>query len=378
MKTSEMKVITLTGSPFEQGRIHGELLKNQVRDIIERFKRSIVLDRRMDPELYIKEFLDYGLFDDAVQQWTPQLWQEMKGIAQGADVDFDMIRALQYGDEEWVYGQYYHNAPAPHKCTSFALMPQSGHPAYAGQNMDAQSWIDGRQVLFHIKDEKNSLESFVFSHAGLTGLNGMNSAGLGVCCNTLIQLGSCRDGLPVGAVMRGVLACKTFEEASNFLYNIKHASGQNYIVSTRDKIGCFECSADFVVEYKPASYPNRVCHSNHPLTNKDTQHYDNHIKMHSEAGMLTTKKNSKARYASIERRLCANNNKVTLNDIKNALSSFDDLKNPVCRELQPDDPHGLINFTTGSMIYEFGDELKLHLASGPPSITKYKIFNFQG
>ena len=57
----------------------------------------------------------------------------------------------------------------------------------------------------------------MLTHAGLIGLNGLNSAAIGVCCNTLKQLANCRDGLPVACVVRGVLRQETAAAAVDFL-----------------------------------------------------------------------------------------------------------------------------------------------------------------
>ena len=63
------------------------------------------------------------------------------------------------------------------------------------QNLDMPGFYDGYQVILHIKHHDSDLESFVYTIAGVIGANGMNSHAIGICCNTLLQLDNCRDGL---------------------------------------------------------------------------------------------------------------------------------------------------------------------------------------
>lgn len=51
----------------------------------------------------------------------------------------------------------------------------------------------------------------MFSHAGMVGLCGVNSAGVAISCNNLSQLNHKTSGLPVAFVVRGILQRSTFE-----------------------------------------------------------------------------------------------------------------------------------------------------------------------
>ena len=95
------------------------------------------------------------------------------------------------------------------------------------QNMDLEGLRNGFQVLLHIKYPGSTHEVMVVSNAGCIGWNGMNNKGIGICCNTLLQLSNCRDGLPVNCIVRGVLEQTTEVDAVKFVQQVKHASGQN-------------------------------------------------------------------------------------------------------------------------------------------------------
>src|SRR5262249_24222792 len=125
------------------------------------------------------------------------------------------------------------------------------------------------QTVLHIKYPDAKREALVLSHAGLIGLNGVNNRSIGVCCNTLTQLANGRDGLPVACVVRGLLQQDTEEAAVNFLRQVKHASGQNYIVGGPSKVYAYECSAGKATRFTPATGPDVLWHTNHPLANDD-------------------------------------------------------------------------------------------------------------
>lgn len=75
--------------------------------------------------------------------------------------------------------------------------------------MDLPSHYDGSQVLLRVRDRDRYKESLVFSAAGMLGLDGLNSDGIGICCNTLAQLRMSASGLPVTFTLREVLVHST-------------------------------------------------------------------------------------------------------------------------------------------------------------------------
>src|SRR4249920_3848846 len=110
--------------------------------------------------------------------------------------------------------------------------------------MDLDAWMDGYQVIMHIKQNGETPEQYIVTCAGVITFNGINEYGIGVCVNTLMQLSASDEGLPVAFVIRGLLAKKKGSEALHFLQSVKHASGQNYILGAVDSVYDFEASAE--------------------------------------------------------------------------------------------------------------------------------------
>ena len=80
---------------------------------------------------------------------------------------------------------------------------------------------------------------------------------IGICCNELPQLNHAADGLPVAFVHRGVLAQSTLDDAVAFIQQIKHATGQNYMIGGPQKIVTYECSANKVSQFVPPAGATR-------------------------------------------------------------------------------------------------------------------------
>ena len=376
MKTTDMPVVELSGTPRERGRLYGESCKSLIAQVVEawcadlgNYGRARGLGRTGGPEAYLKAFLSDTDYLRSIEQWAPSLLEEVKGIAEGSGQPFDIILGLQLMDEEWVYGLHQGLKKPTTKCTAFGVPGQANSTSYAGQNMDIPSWVEGKQVLLRIMPTQDAPETLVFAFAGIIGLNGMNAEGLGITCNTLSQLRSSTDGLPVSFIVRSVLEKQSIEEAEQFIGAIKHASGQNFILSSQEQMRCFECSAGRVIRYAPKDQQGRVFHTNHPLVNKDNdERLPEREHQHSA--------NSCARLESISERLSDSDHAITIADIKAALGAHDDPSNPVSRRINPENSNSSIGYTAGSSIYELGVKPRLHFAAGPPCETEFEIFRF--
>lgn len=372
MKISDMPVFKLEGSPSERGYQYGRAAKAIIAQSIECWRSDLGTsfntsekNINLDAQSYLKSFFADTDYLAAINKWAPDLLNEVIGIADGAEQSLDNILGLQLLDEEWVYGMHKQIQKQTNKCTAFGLPDVHDGVSYAGQNMDVGKWVDGKQALLQIMRTENTPEILLFTFAGSMGLIGLNSSGLGVTCNTLTQLNHATDGLPVSFIVRKLLEYQSIDHAESFLRDIKHASGQNYILASIGDVRCFECCGTSVVSYQPKDHSGRIFHTNHPLVSCD------------ESDVLSINKsrgvNTVARLNSITNRL-GRSDYISLDEIKAALSSHDDPDNPVSRNVNNDGC--AIGYTIGSVIYEFGETPRLHLASGPPCEIQFKTFEF--
>jgi len=362
----KLKLLVLDGSPYNRGLIYGRTMRNQIHQLLVPWKAAFVEYIKIDPESFIKLFLTRTDYISAIKRWTPDLLEEIKGISEGAGVDFDTMLVYQFADEYITIGK----AIAQNRCSSAGFSARDNQPSAIAQNMDIESYADGFQLVLHIKHENSDLESFVLTLPGSIGLNGINNKAIGICCNALTQLQSCREGLPVSCIVRGVLHQRTVDDAIAFIHQIKHASGQNYVIGGQTKIECLECSAGKICRFKPNGRDDVVWHTNHPVVNNDYR---------SEYLALLTKEfnieqnepNTRSRLKALESRLSNISEKLDIDLLKRALSSRDSEEFPVSREKDR-----YYAFTFASTIMVLSEVPKFHVAPGPPHITPYEYFTF--
>lgn len=362
----EFKYLVLDGSPYNRGLVHGKSLKNEINEVVTMWKAGLSKASAMDADSFIEKFLSDTDFISAIKKWTPGLLEEVKGISDGSEIDFNTVLAFQLMDEVWLYlGEI-----TSESCSAIGMGKKGGNPSYVSQNMDLESFRQGFQILFRIKYDESDLECFVFTCAGLIITNGMNNKSIGVCVNAVSQLSYSREGLPVAFVVRGILEQTTLDNAVEFVKTVKHASGQNYVIGGPENVVDFEASSTKLIEYAPSPNTHAIYHTNHPIVNDD---YNRKYKefLEKSNGNEESDSDSFVRLQSLEVRL-KEVEKIDVEIIKSILSSKDTAKNPVCRPYDKSNPY----FTFGCTIMVLSESPELHVAPGPPDITPFQIFRF--
>lgn len=369
--TKNVPVIELQGNGYQRGLQHGKLLKTEIAEVFKKWKKDIETNTKQNADTMIDNFFHSTNFEPAIKKWTPEIYEEIKGIAESSGQTFKDVYCFQLMDEFWVYNDKIKNMEVNH-CSGIGVAASGSKPAYIAQNLDVPSFMNGSQVLLHIKAYKNEPEQYLLSSAGLIAMNGINSKGIGVTVNTLMALSASSDGLPVACVVRGILLKKDKKSALDFLQNIKHASGQNYILGTVDSIYDFEASANKVVRFIPVvNNPSIVYHTNHPISNDDLKPW------HKERieKLLTgeTVNSSTTRFIALKNRLDINNPNFSDNTIKETLRSKDSEKYPVCIAYKNDNGGA---FTFSSIIYTFGKNPTVQITNGSPDQSEYVLHKF--
>jgi predicted choloylglycine hydrolase len=374
----EIPLVVLEGTPRQRGRIYGETRKTGILSLIEQWKTYLEISNGMDSETFIEQFLEETSLLKAVKRWTPELLDEVEGIAESTGVDFKVIFALQMPDEEWWYQREKNGLGSSgigsivDHCSSVGISGQVGIPNFIAQNMDLPGYYDGHQVLLRIVDHENNHESLVFSVDGMIALAGLNNHGIGICCNVLEQLNHSKDGLPVAFVHRGVLSRSRIDDAIDFIYHIKHASGQNYIIGDPKQVIGLECSANKVVRQLPDRKNPILCHTNHPLVNNDVilgSNPGNSIVEPDPEGALS---DTEIRLNTLAGKFNSCSKPVGVEEIKSILSSHDPSDHPICRHKTPDTD----SMTLGSIIMELTASPTLYLSSSPPCSTNLFAYRF--
>ncbi|MCK2218753.1 C45 family peptidase [Actinomadura sp. ATCC 31491] len=252
---TEMTIVECAGGPRELGRAHGEQARAAVRRAREAWREATAGSG-------VAELVGGSPLLGTVQRLMPDLAEELRGIAEGAGVPFADVAAYNWMDEGWWMRRRHLRE---HGCSVVGAERAPGGP-YLAQNMDLPAFMDGSQLVLRLRPAGGP-EQLVLTSAGLLALTGVNAAGVAVCVNTLGMLTGDPYGLPVAAMIRGVLARRDRAAAVGFLRAAGHASGQHYAVGDATGLDSLECSAAGAVPVPLRE--GRLVHTNHPLASAD-------------------------------------------------------------------------------------------------------------
>ncbi len=372
------RLVHLEGPPFERGATYGRTLKAEISELVARWKQHLAGTTGMAADEFIPRFLSRTDYLTAIKRYTPDLLDEVRGIAAGSGVDEDTMFTFQLLDELILNAK----GVAAH-CSAVGVDRTADKPTLLGQNWDIEGYVHGFQTVLHISDERADAESFVFAYAGLIAAFGVNSHGVGVCLNSMPILSHAREGLPVAYVIRGMLAAHTREEAVRFVTSVQHASPQNYLIGDPAKVVDLECSSSEVEPLPANGAAGVVFHTNHPLENDDYSAEYLAVLLERERGERTdedfhaavefVEADSGTRLEGLRQQLDSLPAEgVTVERIKAILASHVSPEHPICMDLGGDDKLTSIVST----VMELSDDPRFHVAFGPPDVTPYTTYSF--
>lgn len=366
-KPRKLKVLVLEGTPYNRGLTHGKASKSEIQELFRLWKADFKTRFKIDCDLFIEKFVQKTDYVSSIKKWTPDLLDEIKGMADGSGIDYDTMFVYQCLDE--------YKGIIQEKCSCLGFSRTGNQPAYVAQNMDLETFRDGFQTVLHITHIDSDHEEFVLASEGLIALNGMNNRGIGICCNAVYQLNSARTGLPVACIVRGVLQQKAEMDAVAFVNNIKHASGQNYVMGGPDKAYSFECSASKVVRYKPEGEEMAVWHTNHPIVNMDLSARCRTALENKTIADVS--ENSIIRLQTLQKRLGNNPAGKRLDLIKATLASKDNAVHPICCSKGKDERATLMGyFTFSANIMELSEKPVFYATAGPADLVPFEKLTF--
>jgi hypothetical protein len=364
-----MRVLNLKGTARERGREHGVALRPLITRAVHVWKTNLAKSVGMDPDLYIREFLEEAGIVSAAKASSPGLVEEISGIGEGAGVDFNTIFAWQCLDEEYWY-RIFEKKVNPtdtlgSHCSVIGVPKEGGGESLLGGNADIANEYDGLQVLLHINDSISSLDYYMFGFAGMTGIWGLSKSGIGICANTVLDLNHAKGALAVPFIIRGVLERRSLDDATDFVKDSSHASGQNYMIADADRVIDLECSAHRVVEFAPSDNTHRVYHTNHSIANEDRVPSAEEIDASIEPFEHT-----KARYNFLRRNLEDLSKNVDMNVIREILTSHEV---PTCFH-NTGEPRQ--HCTAATVIMSLSKVPELRIGLQPPCRSEWQRFTF--
>jgi len=276
------------GSSFENGLKHGQELREQIHVHVEAWESAMKADLGLDRDSLSAIIFTHTAFLPSIEEHTPHLLEELKGIAEGSGLSYERLLAYNLGEE--IYN--YCNQPFE-SCSNLAKEnPQENILAY---NQDLPHFLhgDNRPLILVYEDY------YVFTLPGHIGISGV-SRQLAVSCNSLPMLHMNFEGLALPFKIRKILQASSVDQAKAFMKEIPSAIPQNILMASSEQLMGFEFSGNRVEVYTNSSTQNFLYHTNTALFNtdyKDTTYQTPHCPRYVYLDSLVQESDGKAIYS---------------------------------------------------------------------------------
>jgi hypothetical protein len=240
------------GDPFAAGYQHGAALSEALHAFLD---DGLTRLNRILPEPVTLASLGSQLaaYSAEISAATPDLAEELRGLAQGADISYEQALLLQLRREIMGYSRI----PTMGDCTTYA---RAG--AVLAQTVDLNGDLDDQISVLDVSRPGSGRRSLVLSFGGLLGYLGINSDGLAVGLN-LVLGGEWRPGLPPYLAIRHLLDTATgVDDAVAILRGLRLASSRSLMLCDASKAVCVEILGDEirVVDSQELVHTNHFLH----------------------------------------------------------------------------------------------------------------------
>ncbi|NJN15505.1 MAG: peptidase C45 [Oscillochloris sp.] len=287
--------VTIEGMPYERGRRYGATVPALIRHSIASYARLFAHRRGLDWTATQAEALHYL---PLLTEVAPDLLEEMRGIAAGAELQLGEIVALNVRTELMAgigIGVTHPDGPAALERNRAAGVPQhvdepapptSANPpvpddgecttaavtgaasaeggVFLAQTWDWQGDQRGACVLLRVRGPGQP-ELLTLTEAGMLAKIGVNRAGVAVGLNLLRSQADGRElGMPVHILLRKMLQAGSFD-AARALADLAPAAGSSCVTlaGAEDKLVSLELTPGGVGEIWAAN--GMLAHANHCL-----------------------------------------------------------------------------------------------------------------
>lgn len=226
--------IKIEGGPFDRGVSYG-------RQAASRITAGLATYREAFGRVGVTwaQAMDYAQrFRDRIRDYDPVMFEELEGIAQGAEQPLDAIIALNARTEIIFWHDNERETAAaqrgmPEECTSALALPSAtrdGHTLH-GQNWDWNPRCADTAIVLHVVRDDGP-DILTFCEAGQLARHGMNSEGVALTVNGLqCDLDGGRIGPPSPLLRRRMLSSPTLAGAIDAVLNAEISFSHSLTIS---------------------------------------------------------------------------------------------------------------------------------------------------
>lgn len=353
-------LIELTGSPYARGLQFGR----SCGDLIRRYPGALLKVRAEESRLRTQD-VAHGTVDEAelarragtflpwFERFAPDQVEEIRGVADGADVPFEValltnVRAEVFGLDR-------------SGCTALALgrRATADRSMLIAQNQDQHPLMRDFVVVVRVIPDRGP-RMLMVTFAGLLGYGGINSHGVGYMMNALSN-GIWRVGLPHYPVKRALLEQPDIESCLRVFDRAPVGSCANNLLVDRDRLADVELTPDGYSVIEPeAGKGDALVHTNHFLAD-----------CHGPGDrLLPALPDSPHRASRMEDLLRARYGALEVSHLKSYLSDHEGHPHGICRHPEPG---GSAMQTIYSVIAD-PDRGLLHVSEGNPCTEAYSTY----
>jgi isopenicillin-N N-acyltransferase-like protein len=359
-------IIEASGSHREVGRQVGEAGREVIAWGLDRYEERFEALAGFDFGEAVERARGYLRPAEDV---TPQAVDQLLGMAEGANVRFDHLFALNCSEEFTCQAD--RNWPPEH-CTSFALV--AGERPVSGHNED---WypeeIEAQTIrVVRLKGRWSTAAYISAGPAYNLPITGVTAAGFSSAANTVYYRDE-RVGVPNNFLLATVLGQPDLEHVRDLLAAAPRARGSNHLLcDARGRVWDVETSGERWAFVDGAPAPAEAAslgatalfaHTNHyvspELTPGDASRSEGSRLRRERAGQLLLEG------------LAQGTGLVELG--KRVLSDHENAPFSICDHWEDDDPDPDQSVTTASMVWEPA-EGRAHIAGGQPCEARYLTF----
>jgi isopenicillin-N N-acyltransferase-like protein len=352
MNSLTVPLLEITGTPRERGRQQGEGARTQILSTLDRYRDLLPRVINIDWEVGIREarkFLPYA------EEAFPEFIDEIRGIAEGANVSFDEVWTLNCYEglpdsRQQIWG-----------CTSMAIrgdQTANGHVLIA-HNED-WSTVDKDNVYLIRARPDDGLPFIGMTYGPLLVNIGLNAEGIGVAIDSVYPTDS-GVGVPRILCSRAVLNARTIGEAIRDCVPKLRAGGYSYLLADPNgELYCVETSATtHDILYGDEGW---LVHTNHYLSSK--------MRALEQAGTYAA---SHVSFNRAGRLLREEMGQISVESLKAVLRDHVNFPNSICLHPDPAEPEPERGQTLVSLVMDLTERV-MWAAPGPPCEGDYVAY----
>jgi isopenicillin-N N-acyltransferase like protein len=256
--------VRIEGGARERGRAYGEQAADRVRRSIDAYREVFLAYAGW----HWAQVVEHArLYADPIMRFDPAYLEEIRGIAEGAEVDEADVLAINVRTEVMFAAKARAAERRVGECSAFAVTPvrsADGH-TLIGQNWD---WLlHSAETVVVVEARQPDRPDYVtVVEAGLLAKTGMNSSGIGLVTNALVSAHDRGDpGVPYHVALRAILDAETISDAYAVLQRARRSSSANYLIAHRDgqAVNIEGAPGDFSALFLTFPADGLVLHTNH-------------------------------------------------------------------------------------------------------------------